>query len=166
MGKARQSDIREAPKSSAAAIFTAPRKRMEPLLRAPNRYWPARPPAPWHIGIAPNQAPTRFITPTEIATLRGWAGRSGKRSAESTQTATTEFKVVRGICGTAASRKALEKLDQRGGWNVGSHGARCTLPGAFHNASARPAPKRTSAAGMRRDGRRSTAVKPASAPAR
>src|SRR5438552_19083997 len=96
MGKARQSDIREAPKSSAAAIFTAPRKRMEPLLRAPNRYWPARLPAPWHIGIAPNEAATRFITATEIATLRGWAGRSGKRPAGSRPTGTSEVKVVIG----------------------------------------------------------------------
>ena len=67
------------------------------LVLAPNRYWPASPPAPWHMGMAPNQPDNRFIRPTLTATLRGRAGRSGKRSTESAQTAMTEFRVVKGI---------------------------------------------------------------------
>ncbi len=45
--------------------------------------WPARPPAPWQQGMAPNQAPTRFMAPTLQATAAGRAGRSGNRSSDS-----------------------------------------------------------------------------------
>ena len=51
-------------------------------LRAPNRYWAARPPDPWHTGIAPNQPPIRFMSATlmPIEVTPG-AGMWGRRSA-------------------------------------------------------------------------------------
>ena len=45
--------------------------------------WPARPPAPWQQGMAPNQAPTRFMAPTLEATRTGRAGRRGNKSLDS-----------------------------------------------------------------------------------
>ena len=70
---------------------------MLPPVLAPNLYCPARPPAPWHIGIAPNQHPIRFIRPTLVDTLLTSAPFFGKRSQESAHTAITEFRIVRGI---------------------------------------------------------------------
>src|SRR5512133_1499566 len=150
-GNARHSAMSEAPKRTATASFAAPRKRMEPLVRAPNRYWPARPPAPWHIGIAPNHAPTRFISPTETDTFRGDAGRSGNRSTESAQTATTELSVVSGICGSAAFGKAVTKAAHVGG---------------DQKARASPAAKRTRADGIRREEKRARITTAATAPVR
>ena len=47
-----------------ARTLRAPRSATLAPLRAPNRYCAARPPAPWHTGIAPNQHPARFIAAT------------------------------------------------------------------------------------------------------
>src|SRR4051812_8202892 len=108
-GKTSHTAMSDEPSRTANSTFTAPRNRIEPFVRAPNRNWPANPPAPWHIGIAPNQQPTRFIMPTETATFRGVAGRSGNRSIDKAHTAITEFNVVSGICGTAADLNELVK---------------------------------------------------------
>ena len=40
---------------------------------APKRYCACNPPAPWHIGIAPNGLSKMFATPEEIAKLRSFA---------------------------------------------------------------------------------------------
>src|SRR5512133_4355820 len=166
-GNARHSAMSEAPKRTATASFAAPRKRMEPLVRAPNRYWPARPPAPWHIGIAPNHAPTRFISPTETATFLGDAGRSGKRSTESAQTATTELSVVSGICGSAAFGKAVTKAGHVGGDQEGRKSPRWrerATSGARQKARASPAAKRTRADGIRREENSARITRAAAAP--
>mmetsp|Transcript_88837 Transcript_88837/g.281160 ORF Transcript_88837/g.281160 Transcript_88837/m.281160 type:complete len:238 (+) Transcript_88837:605-1318(+) len=83
---------------------------MDMPLRAPKRYCPARPPAPWQEGMPPNQHPRRFIRPTEEATLTRVAPRppsSGlpKRSVESAHTEMTLLSVVSGSCGSAPSRR-------------------------------------------------------------
>ena len=164
VGNAWQSVISDAPRKTATSILAVPRKSTEPLVRAPKRYWPARPPAPWHIGMPPNPADTRFIRPTETATRRGVAGRSGKRSSESAQTATTEFKVVSGICGSAAFGNACTKSSQPGGSHRGSDTLRRSKPttaGSSHTASTRPAPKSTSAAGTFREESSASAATPA-----
>src|SRR5512133_3324079 len=166
-GNARHSAMSEAPKRTATASFAAPRKRMEPLVRAPNRYWPARPPAPWHIGIAPNHAPTRFISPTETATFLGDAGRSGKRSTESAQTAMTELSVVSGIWGSAAFGKAVTNAGHVGGDHRGSDSPRWSdwaIPGVFQSASASPTAKRARADGIRLEENSARITRAAAAP--
>mmetsp|Transcript_59974 Transcript_59974/g.133649 ORF Transcript_59974/g.133649 Transcript_59974/m.133649 type:complete len:238 (-) Transcript_59974:510-1223(-) len=96
-----------APTTRDKPILTAPRNTIEQPCRAPNRYWAARPPAPWHIGIAPRRQPQRFISPTDHASeVCVGRGRSGKRSCESLQVETMELSVVSGNCGSAAAISA------------------------------------------------------------
>ncbi|PON89420.1 hypothetical protein TorRG33x02_147710, partial [Trema orientale] len=83
----------EFPNASARTSFAAPRSATDAPLRPPNLYCPASPPAPWHTGMAPNQHPTKFMTPTLIETLLAEASRSGNRSPDSLQTAITEFRI-------------------------------------------------------------------------
>ena len=50
-----------------------------PMPRAPNLLCAAMPPAPWHIGMAPSGASSRFINPFVAASFRSLtrAARSG-----------------------------------------------------------------------------------------
>ncbi|KAJ6822293.1 putative molybdate transporter 2 [Iris pallida] len=93
---------KEFPNSSPSASFPAARNSTDAPLRPPNRYCPASPPAPWQTGIAPNQHPARFISPTLTETAVAETSFSGNRSAESLHTAITELSTDRGICGMAA----------------------------------------------------------------
>ena len=70
----------------------------------------ARPPAPWQHGMAPNQAPTMFMSPTLTDTSTGCAGRAGNRSALSWHTATTLLSVVTGSCGIPVKMMPVAEL--------------------------------------------------------
>lgn len=104
--------MNEFPKTSPRNSFPNPRNTTERPVRAPKRYWPARPPAPWQTGIAPNQHPTKFINPTLTETLAADSSLSGNRSPESLQTAMTEFSTESGICGIAARRNPIFQSSQ------------------------------------------------------
>ena len=94
-----------------------------------------------------------FINPTERETLLGSAGRSGNRSAESAQTATTELRVVSGIWASAAFGKLTTKSEACGGLQCGSHSLGASAPraaGLLPIAIAMPPMKSRSAAGSLR----------------
>ena len=101
-GKCPNSLTKELPKTSPRNILHTPRNTIDPPPRAPKAYCAAKPPAPWHDGIAPTQQPTRFITPTLVATELGDAGKFGNNSLLSAHTDMTELSVVSGSCGTPA----------------------------------------------------------------
>lgn len=67
-GKAWSSWKREEPSSSPSETLANPRMMGAAPLRAPKRVCAASPPAPWQQGMAPNQPPTRFMAPSELAT--------------------------------------------------------------------------------------------------
>lgn len=95
----------EFPNTNPIASFPSPKNTTAIPLLAPNLYCPASPPAPWQTGIAPNQQPTKFITPTLIETfVADNSSRSGNRSPDNLHTAITEFKTDKGIWGIAALR--------------------------------------------------------------
>ena len=93
------------PKSNPSVTFITPKKIIANEERAPNRYCPDRPPAPWQDGTAPNQSSPKFNAPTEHATRRSLQLRPGKRSFESNERATTEFSNVSGNCGKPPSNE-------------------------------------------------------------
>lgn len=73
----------DSPKNRPSRILKVPSMMIEAPDRAPNRNCAARPPDPWHTGIAPNQPPIRFIAATEIPMeVTDGAGRCGRRSEE------------------------------------------------------------------------------------
>eukprot|EP01018_Ginkgo_biloba_P023525 Gb_26266 [translate_table: standard] len=90
----------EVSRSIPKKTFAMPKKATNAPLLAPKRYYPASPPAPWHTGIAPNQQPTKFITPTLADTDVALTSLWGNRSVLNLQTAITKFKMERGIWGT------------------------------------------------------------------
>jgi len=103
---------REFPNTKASTSFAIPRKTTEAPLLPPNLYCPAKPPAPWQQGMAPNQHPTKFISPTLTETCIAEASRSGNKSPDSLQTAITEFKTDNGIWGIAALTNPTLKSSQ------------------------------------------------------
>ena len=58
------------------------------------------PPAPWHMGTPPMLAPTRFMTPWSIATVRTVIGRSGKSALFSSTVATIALPSVNATWGS------------------------------------------------------------------
>ena len=82
--------------------------------------------------------------PTDTATFRGSARRSGNRSADKAQTAITELSVVSGICGRAAFGKAVTKSSHAGGDQDGN---------------VKPKPSELATSGMRPDGEHETNAK-------
>mmetsp|Transcript_105 Transcript_105/g.363 ORF Transcript_105/g.363 Transcript_105/m.363 type:complete len:430 (-) Transcript_105:180-1469(-) len=153
LGKAPSSGPRLEPNSSPSKIFIPPKKSMAMPERAPKRCWPARPPAPWQHGMTPNQQPTRFIAPTDVATSRGGAARplAPYSDSLSSQTLTTELRIVSGSCGTAARTKPRHQSERLGTCIAGSLGPSCsasvTSVPPFASAMITPTTASTSAAG-------------------
>ena len=67
-GNSLKSVATESERNSPMNRIRAPRITSAPPVRAPNRTWPAIPPAPWHIGTPPRLVPTRFMIPWSTAT--------------------------------------------------------------------------------------------------
>ena len=91
---------------------------------APNLTWAARPPAPWQEGMAPNQQPTKFMSPTDVETSPGFADLSGNSWVASWQTEITEFNVVRGNWGNPALRIPVLHSSEVGTMTLGVEGPR------------------------------------------
>lgn len=117
------------------------------------------------MGMAPNQQPTRFISPTDLATSTVPTRRSGNRLPDNAHTATTEFSVVSGICGSAATGVARTKSASLGGSHAGIDHPSASAPRApasFHNAIPTPPANSTSPAGIMRErsSKATTAIAP------
>ena len=98
---------KEFPNTSPISNFPSPKNTTDAPLLPPNRYCPASPPALWQTGIAPNQHPTKFMTPTLTETEVTDTSRSGNKSADSLHTAITEFRIDKGICGIAPRKNPI-----------------------------------------------------------
>ena len=150
IGNSERTTTNELPTRRPRIILVVPRRTTAAPLLAPNRVCPAKPPAPWHTGMAPNQQPTRFIRPTLVDTAVGVTNLSGNKSLESLHTAMTEFRMERGIWGMAPftnpvfqSLHVMVRI-----WGV--DGPRVRLPqmlGSRMNARTMPRKKTMSAVG-------------------
>src|SRR5580704_15458092 len=100
-------------------------------VRAPNRYWACKPPAPWHIGIAPNGHRRTFARPDDRARLRSLATDpvAGKSSRERLAVTMTAFVNVNESCGNTAISRLRQTSAHVGTTKWGIPGATVTAPG-------------------------------------
>uniref|UniRef100_A0A0D9YCE2 Uncharacterized protein n=1 Tax=Oryza glumipatula TaxID=40148 RepID=A0A0D9YCE2_9ORYZ len=148
----------ELPNTSPSASLPMARNTTDAPLRPPNRYCPASPPAPWQHGMAPNQHPTKFMSPTLTDTRAGESSaRSGNRSDDSLHTAITEFSTDSGSCGTAPSQNPILKSSQvilTSPNGAGPKRRSCRMDGSRTKQSTKPSANTISAAGTRLQERR------------
>ena len=119
-GNTWQNVISVAPKRTAIRNLLCPKTESNRCRPCPKAVLPCQAAGAVAHRHRANQHPIKFISPTEIETRLGVAGRSGNRSADSAHTAMTEFNVVSGICGSAALGNAVRKSPQPGGDHPGS----------------------------------------------
>ena len=78
---------------TASESKTTPRITGASPVRAPKRYWACKPPAPWHIGIAPKGLSSTFARPDDRARFRSFAidPLTGKSSRDRLAVTITAF---------------------------------------------------------------------------